>query len=352
MSIYINGVLFDGNVSSHANYMAVSTTNYYENVNGALTAWRSNTGYGFGEPGPGFLNVTTSGTTGHPLRISHSRETIEQIVESNIKVLNLSRSSRIVSLYSPKGIAFTVLSLYIAERLGCDLFIESFTGLNYIDRINLLQPTHTLILPNIWKTLNRHPKWDTLDLKNCDTAITGSDFTPSGMLNELRQHGARKVYNVYGSTEVPPIVLVSEEENTYSADSVPDGCEIQIQGDQLACRWSTQKDWWISGDCIDGDLYQFMLKGRKNNMFKQNLVRVYPEQLEKIAVLFGADLALCQQIDNHCVLHYTGSITDISKIKNELSYIPRLRLRQVEEIKLDNNLKKIIRTQSFPIDNT
>jgi phenylacetate-coenzyme A ligase PaaK-like adenylate-forming protein len=351
MSIYINGVLFDGNVNSHANYMAVNTTNYYENVNGALTAWRSNTGYGFGEPGPGFLNVTTSGTTGHPLRVSHSRETIEQIVESNIKVLNLSRSSRIVSLYSPKGIAFTVLSLYIAERLGCDLFIESFTGLNYIDRINLLQPTHTLILPNIWKTLNRHPKWDTIDLKNCDTAITGSDFTPSGMLNELRQHGARKVYNVYGSTEVPPIVLVSEEENTYSADSVPDGCEIQIQGDQLACRWSTQKDWWISGDCIDGDLYQFMLKGRKNNMFKQNLVRVYPEQLEKIAVLFGADLALCQQIDNHCVLHYTGSITDISKIKNELSYIPRLRLRQVEEIKLDNNLKKIIRTQSFPIDN-
>ena len=349
MSIYINGVLFDGNVSSQANYMAVNSTDYTENVTGALTAWRSNTGYGLGEPGPGFVNVTTSGTTGYPLRVSHSRETIEQIVESNIKVLNLSRSSRIVSLYSPKGIAFTILSLYIAERLGCDLFIESFTGLNYVDRINLLQPTHTLILPNIWKTLSRHPKWDTIDLKNCDTAITGSDFTPAGMLNELRQHGARKVYNVYGSTEVPPIVLVSEEENTYSANNVPDGCEVKLEGDQIACRWSTQKDWWISGDCVEGNLDQFVFKGRKNNMFKQNLVRVYPEQIEKLAVLFGADLALCQQVDNHCVLHYTGTINDIAKIKEELSYIPRLRLQQVNEIKLDNNLKKIIRTQTFQV---
>ena len=347
MSIYINGVLFDGKVSSQANYMAVSTPGYDENVTGALSAWRSNSGYGLGEQGPGFVNVTTSGTTGYPQRVSHSRETIEQIVESNIKVLNLSRSSRIVSLYSPRGIAFTVLSLYIAERVGCDLFIESFAGLNYVDRINLLQPTHTLILPNIWKTLNRHPKWDSLDLKNCDTAITGSDFTPNGMLDELRQHGARKVYNVYGSTEVPPIVLVSEEENTYSGNSVPNGCEIKLQDDQLACRWSSQKDWWVSGDCVEGNLDQFVLKGRKNNMFKQNHVRVYPEQIEKLAVLLGADLALCQQVDNQCVLYYTGSIKDISKIKEELSYIPRLRLKQVEEIKLDNNLKKIIRTQTF-----
>jgi len=347
MSIYINGVLFNSDISSQSGYVAVSTTDFHENIVGALTAWRSNSGYGLGAQGKGFVNVTTSGTTGHPLRVSHSRETIEQIVESNIKVLNLSRSSRIVSLYSPKGIAFTILSLYIAERLGCELFIESFNGLNYVDRMNLLQPTHTLILPNIWKTLNRHPKWESLDLRNCDTAITGSDFTPDGMLDELRLHGAKKVYNVYGSTEVPPIVLCSEEENTYSINNVPGGCEVKIHEDQLMCRWSTQDNWWVSGDCVEGNLDKFVLKGRKNNMFKQDHVRVYPEQVEKLAVLFGADLALCQQIDNHCVLHYTGSINDISKIKDSLSHIPRLRLKQVNKIELDNNLKKIIRTQTF-----
>jgi acyl-CoA synthetase (AMP-forming)/AMP-acid ligase II len=317
----------------------VNDSEYSGSVNQLLTAWHTRSG-------PDFLNLTTSGTTGHPKNVSHSRDTIEQVVESNIKVLNLSSTSRIVSLYSPRGIAFTTLSLYIAERLGCNLFIERFTGLGYVDRLNELQPTHTLILPNIWKTLNRHPTWDNLDLRNCDTAITGSDFTPQGMLDELRRHGSNQVYNVYGSTEVPPMVLCSKEENTYTQASVPDGCEVKIQDNQLMCRWSTQTDWWASGDCVEGNLDRFTLKGRVNNMFKQDHVRVYPEQIEKLAVRFGADLALCQQVDNCCVVHYTGSVNSI-ELAQELGYIPRLRLRQVNEIKLDNNLKKIIRTQTF-----
>lgn len=347
MSIYINGVLFDSNIGKHLYYQAVETANFDDNVLGALTAWHNNTGYGIGDPGPGFLNVTTSGTTGIPNRISHSRDTVEQVVESNIKILNLSRSSRMVNVFSPKGIAFTVLSLYIAEKLGCELFIESFTGLNYINRLNELQPTHTHILPNVWKTLNRHPRWATLDLKNCESVITGSDFTPNGMLNEIRQHGANHVYNTYGSTEVPPIVLMSKEENTYSINDVPAGCELKLQDDQIVCRWSTQENWWASGDCVEGDLNQFVIKGRKKSMFKQDHVRVYPEQLEKLAVLLGANLALCQQIDNQCVLHYTGIISNTAELKNELNYIPRLILRQVDKIELDNNLKKIIRTQTF-----
>jgi len=319
----------------------VDDNEYSNSVDKLLTAWCNKSGLDF-------LTLNTSGTTGQPKNVSHSRDTIEQVVESNIKVLNLSSSSRIVSLYSPRGIAFTVLSLYIAERLGCDLFIEPFTGMGYVDRLNELQPTHTLILPNIWKTLNRHPTWANLDLRNCDTAITGSDFTPQGMLDELREHGPNRVYNVYGSTEVPPIVLYSEEENTYTQDSVPAGCEVKIHDNQLMCRWSTQQDWWLSGDCVEGNLDKFTLKGRVNNMFKQDHVRVYPEQVEKLAVRFGADLALCQQADNHCVVHYTGSVDSV-KLTQELGHIPRLRLRQVDEIKLDNNLKKIIRSQTFSV---
>jgi len=321
MSIYVNN-------NEHSN-----------SVDQLLTAWHNNSG-------PDFLNLTTSGTTGHPKTVSHSRDTIEQVVESNIKVLNLSSSSRIVSLYSPRSIAFTTLSLYIAERLGCDLFIERFTGLGYVDRLNELQPTHTLILPNIWKTLSRHPIWDNLDLRNCDTAITGSDFTPQGMLDELRGHGPTRVYNVYGSTEVPPMVLCSDKENTYTQASVANGCEVKIQDNQLMCRWSTQSNWWLSGDCVEGNLDKFTLNGRVSNMFKQDHVRVYPEQVEKLAVRFGADLALCQQVDNQCIIHYTGSVDSI-KLTQELDHIPRLRLCQVDEIKLDNNLKKIIRTQTF-----
>jgi len=49
------------------------------------------------------------------------------------------------------------------------------------------------------------------------------------------------------------------------------------------------------------------------------------------------------------VLHYTGTINNVAELKTTLTHIPRLILRPVDEIKLDNNLKKIIRTQAFRV---
>lgn len=348
MSIYINGELFDSKqIAVTSEYQATSTPDFHDNVKASLTAWRNNTGFGFGEPGPGFLNVSTSGTTGYIRRVYHSRETIEQVVDSNVKTLNLSKSARIVSFMTPRSIGFTVLGVFLAERLGCDLFIETFKGLSYIDRINELRPTHHCIFPNMWKTMHTHPKWENLNFSDCDTLLTGSDFLPLGMLNELRQHGPRKVYNAYASTEVPPYFIMSEEENVYYSRDLPEGAELKIEDNQVVCRWSSQPEWWVSGDFVEGSAERFSLVGRKHNMFKQDTVHVYPEQVEKLAIKHGARLSLCQQIGNQCVLHYTGTIQNLDEFKKNLSHIPRFRLKPVAEIQMDNNLGKVIRNQTF-----
>jgi len=318
-----------------------------QNILKLLHNWYSQSGYSYGHRGDKFINLSTSGTTGFPQHIGHTRETIEQVVDANIKTLGLDKNSKILSYYSPRGIAFSVLSVYLALKLDCELYIETFKGIDYINRVHEIRPTHTLLLPNVWKTLHKHDKWKTLDYSSLQTVITGSDFTPTGMLDELREHNPDKVYNVYGSTEVPPIVLYSEEENTYTSKSVAPGAEIDIVNGQIACKWSSQPDTWISGDCVDGDKDRFVLHGRRHNMFKQNTVRVYPEQIEKAAVAAGAELALCQQVKNQCVLHYTGNIDDMKTFNDTYKYIPRFRLRAVNEIAVDDNLKKIIRTQTF-----
>jgi hypothetical protein len=318
-----------------------------QNILKLLNNWHWGSGYSYGYKGNNFLNLSTSGTTGFPQHIGHSRETIEQVVESNIKILNLDKNSKILSYYSPRGIAFSVLSVYLALKLDCELYIETFKGIDYINRVHEIRPTHTLLLPNVWKTLHRHANWKNLDYSSVDTLITGSDFTPSGMLDELREHNPNKVYNVYGSTEVPPVVLYSEEENIYTKDNIASGVELDIVDGQLCCKWSSQPNMWISGDCVSGDLNKFVLTGRKHNMFKQDTFRVYPEQIEKAAVAAGAELALCQQVGNQCVLYYTGNIVDMRLFVDQHRYIPRFRLRAVNEIKIDDNLKKIIRTQTF-----
>lgn len=352
MRIFINGQqiskqwISDYTISSPMDCYS-DKPDWEQNVLKLLYNWYSNSGYSYGYRGDKFLNLSTSGTTGFPQNIGHSRETIEQVVDANIKTLGLDKNSKILSYYSPRGIAFSVLSVYLALKLDCDLYIETFKGIDYINRVHKIRPTHTLLLPNVWKSLHKHPKWKTLDYSSVETLITGSDFTPTGMLDELRNHGPNKVYNVYGSTEVPPMVLYSEEENTYTQDSIAPGAELDIINGQIACKWSSQPDIWISGDCVEGDRHKFILNGRVPNMFKQETVRVYPEQVEKAAVAAGAELALCQQINNQCVLHYTGDITNMANFVDEHRHIPRFRLRAVDEINIDDNLKKIIRTQTF-----
>lgn len=352
MKIFVDGQ----EISKHwiSDYTTTSPNDCYsnkpdweQNILKLLNNWHWNNGYSYGYKGNKFLNLSTSGTTGFPQHIGHSRETIEQVVESNIKILNLDKNSKILSYYSPRGIAFSVLSVYLALKLDCELYIETFKGIDYINRVHEIRPTHTLLLPNVWKTLHRHANWKKLDYSSVDTLITGSDFTPSGMLDELREHNPNKVYNVYGSTEVPPVVLYSEEENIYTKDNIASGVELDIVDGQLCCKWSSQSSMWMSGDCVSGDLNKFVLTGRKHNMFKQDTIRVYPEQIEKAAVAAGAELALCQQVGNQCVLYYTGNINDMRLFVDQHRYIPRFRLKAVNEIKIDDNLKKIIRTQTF-----
>lgn len=352
MKVYINGEQISEQWIS--DYITSSPVDCYsdkpdweQNVLKLLHNWYWGSGYSYGYRGDKFLNLSTSGTTGFPQHIGHTKETIEQAVDANIKILGLDKNSKILSYYSPRGIAFSVLSVYLALKLDCELYIETFRGIDYVNRVHDIRPTHTLLLPNVWKTLHKHERWKTLDYSSCETVITGSDFTPEGMLDELREHGAGKVYNVYGSTEVPPIVLYSEEENTYTADSIAPGAELDIVNNQISCKWSSQPNIWISGDCVEGDRNRFTLNGRVPNMFKQDTVRVYPEQVEKAAVAAGAELALCQQVGNHCVLHYTGNIADMAGFVEQHRYIPRFRLRAVDEIAVDDNLKKIIRTQTF-----
>ena len=352
MRIFINGEQISQQWIS--DYTLSSTVDCYsdkpdweQNVLKLLHNWHSQSGYSYGHRGDKFVNLSTSGTTGFPQHIGHTKETIEQVVDANIKTLGLDKNSKILSYYSPRGIAFSVLSVYLALKLDCELYIETFKGIDYINRVHQIRPTHTLLLPNVWKTLHKHDNWKTLDYSSLQTVITGSDFTPIGMLDELREHNPGKVYNVYGSTEVPPIVLYSEEENTYTIDSIVPGAEVDIVNGQIACKWSSQPNIWLSGDCVDGDRNQFTLYGRKHNMFKQNTVRVYPEQIEKAAVAAGAELALCQQVKNQCVLHYTGNINDLKTFNDTYKYIPRFRLRAVDHIAVDDNLKKIIRTQTF-----
>ena len=32
-----------------------------------------------------------------------------------------------------------------------------------------------------------------------------------------------------------------------------EGCSVKPHNTQICAKWSTQKEYWISGDCVEGD---------------------------------------------------------------------------------------------------
>tara|TARA_B100000131_G_scaffold320964_1_gene370416 strand:- start:2075 stop:3076 length:1002 start_codon:yes stop_codon:yes gene_type:complete len=299
------------------------------------------------------ITVSTSGTTGEPKKYVHDAKLMRSIAEYNAEYLDLSSNSTILALYNPRGIGFTSMSLYLGAVTNCDVFYET-SAANYPDKIKEINPTYTLILPNVWKTWHRHKKWKSLDLSNLKHMQVGSDVTPNGLMEDLRAKGAQKVTTAYGSTEVPPIIMSTEKQDIYHFNNIHPQIDYKnINHDdgtiEWACKWKGQSDYWHSGDLIEyTDDGEFFFAGRKHNMFKMENCgdRVYPEQIEKVATETGADLALCRKVASRCVLYYTGdmNIKEFSKTHKCAYEIDPIK---VNEIKIDDNLRKVKRNQSF-----
>lgn len=293
------------------------------------------------------VSVNTSGTTGQPKPVNHTAKSIEVISNYNTEFFNLKSNSTMLSLYSPRGIAFTTMSLYPCMNVGCDLFIETTIN-KYIDKMNEVKPTHTLVLPSVYNTFSKHSKWESLNLSNCEQVLMGSDFTPTAALTDLRMLGAKTAYSVYGSTETPPIIAYTPSDNHYTWEGINPNVDIKIENQQLFVKWKHQGQWWESGDLVQETHRGFKLVGRKLNMFKLGEcgIRIYPEQVEKVAIELGSTRALCKKVNEKCYLYYMGDL-NIKDLKKSFSF--EIVAKEVDNILVDDNLRKIKRDQSINV---
>ena len=299
------------------------------------------------------VTVSTSGTTGKPKTFTHDSKLMTKSAEHNADYFGLTSTSSMMALYNPRGIGFTSMSLYPCAVAQCDVFIET-TVANYPDRIKEINPTHTLMLPNVWKTWHRHNKWKDLDLSNMKQVQVGSDVTPNGMMEDLRSKGAQQVNTAYGSTEVPPLIMSTEQQDIYHFNDVNPlihykNINHEDGSIEWACKYKDQDDWWYSGDLIEyNNNGEFYFAGRKHNTFKMENCgdRVYPEQIEKVAIESGANLALCKKVRNECVVYYTGEMNTKMFLKeHHCGY--EIVAKKVDHIEVDDNLRKVKRNQEI-----
>ena len=325
--IYIDGIEY---LKSDNDYVRSSVIDYLKNWN---------------------ITVSTSGTTGKPKTFKHDSKLMHKIAEYNAEAFGLSSNSTMMALYNPRGIGFTSMSLYPCALANCDVFIET-TVSDYPNRIREINPTHSLMLPNVWKTWHRHKSWKSLDLSGVQQLQVGSDVTPNGMMEDLRSKGAQQVNTAYGSTEVPPLIMSTEQQDIYHFNDINpmiDYKNINHEDGSIefACKYKDQDEWWNSGDLIEyNSKGEFFFAGRQHNAFKMENCgdRVYPEQIEKVAIENGASLALCRKVSKQCVVYFTGDMNIKNFIKDHVcgyEVVPK----KVDSIAIDDNLRKVKRNQ-------
>ena len=85
------------------------------------------------------------------------------------------------------------------------------------------------------------------------TISSGADIVPEGIKKDVLSKGAIKFHHLYGSTEVPPAISDSEDEERIGEKLSP-LIDYYIKDKELFIKWKLQESFWQSGDMVTEDL--------------------------------------------------------------------------------------------------
>ena len=285
----------------------------------------------------------TSGSTGKPKKIVHSYELMKMVAEENCRYNNYDKYDYIVNMSLPSAsIGYPVLSVLPALISGCKLKVRAFNPYDYLDEIK--EATHAFILPAVYRVLKKTTKWITFNFTGM-TISCGADIVPEGIKDDVLSKGAIKFHHLYGSTEVPPAISDSEDENQIGQNLSP-LIEHYVEEKELFVKWNIQNQFWQSGDIVNDNL---KVVGRKKNILALNCSRIQPETIEKY-ILDNTNVNRCMLTvkKDKVWLYYDGDEDQktIPPLVNEWYKDSPVYIKRVEKIKV-NKMNKIIRAATY-----
>jgi acyl-coenzyme A synthetase/AMP-(fatty) acid ligase len=285
----------------------------------------------------------TSGSTGKPKKIVHSYELMKMVAEENCRYNNYTNNDYIVNMSLPAtSIGYPVLSVLPALMTNCNLKVIAFRPNDYLDEIQ--NATHAFILPAVYRVLKRTDKWKNFNFTDM-TVSCGADIVPVGFKEDVLSKGAKKFHHLYGSTEVPPAISDSEDEQQIG-QNLSSLIDYYVNDNELFIKWKIQDSYWASGDIVDDEL-KFI--GRTKNILALNCSRIHPETIEK-HVLDNTSVNRCMlTIKNDKVWMFYDGDEEALIVKEKVQEWYKdssVNVRRVEKIKV-NEMNKLVRTETY-----
>jgi fatty-acyl-CoA synthase len=249
------------------------------------------------------LLVYTSGTTGHPKGVLHTRTGMLANIDMAIDAQDLNEHARtlaVLPLFHVGGLCIQVLPTLAAG--GVVRLHARFDADAWFDDVEHWRPTTTLLVPAVMRALVEHPRWADADLSSLAFVNSGSQIVPRALIERFHARGV-PVAQVYGATETGPVsIVLRPEEALAHAGGVGraargvqvrlvDG-EVQLRAPNLARGYhrlphdaAFADGWFCTGDLarVDADGF-FEIVGRTKELIISGGENIHPDEIEQIAL--------------------------------------------------------------------
>lgn len=218
---------------------------------------------------------TTSGTTSEQKLVYHTHETITKAALNGATLLE--KEDRLLVFTSMNHVGTISVQVLAAMVSGCTAVIGDMDVTSVMHSVRGKNITAMIVFWPILRAMTNHKDWGTLDLSGLRIVISGGTLLRRAYCDLVFSRGARKILNVYGSTETPPPLLVNEV--------TPDNMDSEFVGEDPNLG-KPMGDWEIKID----DLGNLMVKGECMGFgddLRGNFIDGYHKTGDRVRVVDG-----------------------------------------------------------------
>jgi non-ribosomal peptide synthetase component F len=309
--------------------------------------------------------IYTSGSTGKPKGIFISKEALKEVINEQIKILNLNSYDRIAWILNPAFDA-SLSDIFISIFLNLDLYIPDFKITN-IKKLSAFYKTNNItvsdIPPSILNLLKFTPQ----------KIIVGGEIIKEQIIKKFYD---KEIFISYGPTETTissSMLKISNtiKNNTYNIDindyivgdiGVPLNNNIyKIIDEELYIGNNIRTGIYLdndlninkfiildgirffkSGDIVEFKNNQYIYKGRKDRQLKLNGQLICPEEIENVINSHKNVIENRVFYDNKLICEYNGNIKKevlIEYLKNRLPSYMIPYMIKIEKLDVNDNFK-------------